>query len=75
MGDTRTHIFLINPQEQTFADMFTADGSQVILDSNGKAAVTLDFVCLRCHHGLGSAFKLDLHGVAMVAPAIHSGSP
>jgi hypothetical protein len=30
--------------------MFTADGSEVLL-TNGKASVTLDFACQRCHGG------------------------
>lgn len=29
--------------------MFTPDGSKIKLDSNGLAAVTLDFAFLRCH--------------------------
>ncbi len=30
--------------------MFTEDGSEVKL-TDGKAVVTLDFVCQRCHQG------------------------
>jgi hypothetical protein len=48
-GDRRSHIFYINTVATT--DMFTEDGSEVKLDDNGKAAVTLNFVCQRCHQG------------------------
>jgi hypothetical protein len=60
MGDVRTHIFYIQRLMVDFNAMFTADGKSVKKDSNGKAAVTLDFVCLRCHNGKGSAFALSL---------------
>jgi hypothetical protein len=48
-GDRRTHIFSIDTRNG--ANMFTEDGSMVQLDADGKAAVTLDFVCQRCHQG------------------------
>jgi len=47
-GDEKTHIFRINPLAG--ANMFTDDGTQVKLE-NGQGAVTLDFVCQRCHQG------------------------
>ena len=46
-GDLQTHIFYINTDAD--ANMFTEDGSLVALDDEGKAAVTLDFACKRCH--------------------------
>jgi hypothetical protein len=46
-GDIRTHLFTINTKRN--AEMFTADGSLVLLDAHGKGAVTLDFACQRCH--------------------------
>ena len=60
MGDIRTHIFNIQRLMVDFNAMFTADGKSVKKDSNGKAAVTLDFVCLRCHNGKGNAVALSL---------------
>lgn len=48
-GDVKTHIMNINTAAVTKDAMF--DGSSVALDANGLAAVTLDFVCLRCHTG------------------------
>jgi hypothetical protein len=46
-GDLQTHIFYIDTDPA--ANMFTEDGSLVVLDDNGKAAVTMDFACQRCH--------------------------
>jgi hypothetical protein len=46
-GDLQTHIFYINTEAD--ANMFTEAGDFVALDDNGKAAVTLDFACKRCH--------------------------
>lgn len=52
MGDTRTHIFRISTENKDYTGMFTPDGSQVIRDSEGRAAVTADVVCLRCHNSV-----------------------
>jgi hypothetical protein len=46
-GDVQTHIYYINTDPA--ASMFTEDGKFVALDGDGKAAVTLDFACQRCH--------------------------
>ena len=46
-GDLQTHIFYINTDPD--ANMFTEDGGFVQLDEDGKAAVTMDFACQRCH--------------------------
>ena len=46
-GDVMTHIFRINTDPE--ANMFTEDGSLVALDSEGRAAVTMDFACQKCH--------------------------
>ena len=46
-GDLQTHIFYIDTDPA--GNMFTEDGSLVALDDNGKGAVTMDFVCQRCH--------------------------
>ena len=62
MGDKRTHIFNIDTRRGV--SMFTEDGSEVKL-TDGKAAVTLDFVCGRCHQGKSdevlSNFARDFH--------------
>jgi hypothetical protein len=46
-GDVRTHLFRINTNKD--GQMFTDDGSFVLLDSRGQGAVTLDFACRECH--------------------------
>ena len=46
-GDVKTHIFRIDTDPA--ANMFTEDGAFVQLDDEGRAAVTMDFACQRCH--------------------------
>ncbi|MBI5764347.1 MAG: hypothetical protein HZA51_12570 [Planctomycetes bacterium] len=50
MGDTRTHIFRISTEPLDYTGFLTADGKQAVRDDQGRAAVTVDFVCLRCHN-------------------------
>jgi hypothetical protein len=69
-GDTRTHIFRINVEPTNYAGMFTPDGSQVVRDAEGRAAVTVDFVCIRCHNG-GDLFELTVERAAEIAGQIH----
>ncbi len=70
MADVRTHIFRTNTDAVTFTEMFTDGGARVRTDELGRAAVTLDFVCLRCHNGNG-AFEISLGGASNVATRIH----
>ena len=60
-----THIYFINTDPVDRSAMFTEDGSQVLLDEDGKAAVTLDFACQRCHETASleelSKFARDFH--------------
>ncbi len=74
MGDVRSHIFRIDATAADYTQMFAAGGAQVRKDAAGRAAQTLDFVCLRCHNGVGSAFPLDLAGAASVAAGVHAKS-
>lgn len=53
IGDARTHIFRISTEPIDYTGMFTPDGTQVVRDAQGRAAVTVDFVCLRCHNDTG----------------------
>jgi predicted CXXCH cytochrome family protein len=66
-GDVKTHIMAINTDNVTSSAMFTEDGGAVKLDSNGLAAVTLDYICLRCHSDKdidwASANAQDIHGI------------
>ena len=72
MGDIKTHIFNINTDAVDYTAMFTPDGSAVLKDGDGEGAVTLDFVCLRCHNGIGNAMELDLPAAASATHTIHN---
>jgi hypothetical protein len=63
-GDLQTHIFYIDTDPT--ANMFTEDGGRVVQDSNGKAAVTMDFACQRCH------VTASLDELALFAEDFHS---
>jgi len=72
IGDTRTHIFRIDVTSADHTTMFSQDGSRVIQDSQGRAAVTLDFICLRCHNGLGNAAEITSEEIlSSVADGMH----
>ncbi len=70
IGDTRSHIFRIRTEPGDFNQFFTDDGSAVRLDSDGLAAISVDFVCLRCHNGNG-IFALSVDRAAEIAPNVH----
>jgi hypothetical protein len=70
-GDNRTHIFRIRPDASDFNAMFSEDGQTVAVDEENRASVTVDFVCLRCHNGLGNAFELTLEAAASIADGMH----
>jgi hypothetical protein len=72
VADTRSHIFRINPNELDFHSFFSPSGSVVQTDSSGQAALTIDFICLRCHNGRGSAFSLTVSSASEIAPGIHN---
>jgi len=72
VGDVRAHIFRINTQDADASAMFTADGTAVRKDRQGRAAVTVDFVCLRCHNGAGNVFPLTLPGALLIADGMHA---
>lgn len=62
-GDLQTHIFFIDTDPE--ANMFTDDGGFVVLDDNGKAKVTMDFACKRCHE------TADMNELAKFAKNFH----
>lgn len=73
MGDTRTHIFRINTNPVNYQAFFSSDGTSVSRNSEGAAAVTMDFVCFRCHNGVGNAGIIDTLDLASgVASGMHS---
>lgn len=69
-GDIRTHIFRIDTDAVSYTSMFTEDGSAVRKDASGRAAVSLDFVCLRCHNGIGT-FEIGADFIRDIARNIH----
>jgi hypothetical protein len=72
LGDTRSHIFRLDPSPNGMDQMFTADGKQVAQDQHGKASISTCYVCQRCHTGQDNAFAFpsdegcgfgsDIHG-------------
>ncbi|NUQ50721.1 MAG: hypothetical protein HUU27_12510, partial [Phycisphaerae bacterium] len=71
VGDTRTHIFRI-AADAGGADAFLTDnGTHVRLDAQGRASVPTDYVCLRCHNGIGNVFELTPARAAEIAARIH----
>jgi hypothetical protein len=71
MGDVRGHVFRINPDAKTYAQMFTPDPSAVLKDAQGQAGVSVDFVCLRCHTEMSNAFPLTVNLAAQIARNMH----
>lgn len=73
IGDVRTHIFRINTDPVDYRSFFSADGTVVAQNADGLAAVTIDFVCFRCHNGIGNAGTIDsLELASGVADGMHS---
>ena len=72
IGDVRTHIFRIETAANDFNFMFDNADDTVRMDAQGRAAVTVDFVCLRCHNGLGRAFPLTTQGARVIADGMHA---
>ena len=73
IADTRTHIFRINTDDADYTAMFNSAGDQVLRDPQGRAAVTVDFVCQRCHNGTGNAFGLERDFASEIAFGMHGG--
>jgi len=71
IGDRRTHIFRVNTEPVDYTEMFAGQDGSVQKDEAGLAAVTVDFVCLRCHNGSGNAFPLPVSAAASLAAGFH----
>lgn len=71
LGDTRSHIMYIDTADRDVGGMLTDDGTAVRVDGDGHAAVTVDFACLRCHNGLGSAPAFNVPAASLAATMIH----
>ncbi len=74
VGDVHSHIFRIDAQHGRYAAMLSQDGTSVVKDASGRAALTLDYVCLRCHHGAGNAFTLSADGAPVIARGMHENA-
>lgn len=72
IGDVRAHIFRINATDTTANAFLPRGGSTVVVDATGQAAVTVDFVCLRCHHDGSNVFSLTFNGAARIAHEMHA---
>ena len=70
IGDVRSHIFRISTSPAGVAAFLSADGHEVQRDPEGRAAVTVDYVCLRCHNG-DLLFSLTTARAAEIAPNVH----
>jgi hypothetical protein len=74
IADTRTHIFRIDPSPIEANEFFTDDGTRVVKDETGRAAVPVVFVCLRCHNDTSTpnnAFFLSPELAADLARDMH----
>jgi len=49
-GDVSTHIWQINTSVNGKIDMFSVDGTSVLIDPEDGASITLDFACYGCHN-------------------------
>jgi len=72
IGDVRTHIFRIETIANDLNFMFDSTGTRVRKDEQDRGAVTVDFVCLRCHNGLGRAFELSTQAARVIAGGMHT---
>jgi hypothetical protein len=66
-GDVMTHIFSIDTDPMS--SMFNEDFTMVALDDDGKAAVTMDYACQRCHE------TATLEELGKFAENFHSRDP
>ncbi len=71
LGDTRSHIFRLDPGADSLAGMFAAGGTQVTVDAQGQASVSTCFVCQRCHTGQGNAFAFPAGEGCAFGAGIH----
>lgn len=72
-GDIRSHLFTINIEAQSPADMFSPDGRSLSVGNDGRAkGLTLDFVCLSCHRQGGLAVtSYTFNQAKSLAEAVH----
>lgn len=74
VGDSRGHIFRINTTDSDPAAFLAGGGTRVAEDAQGRAAMTMDFVCLRCHNVESSVFPLTLEGALRISQEMHKNA-
>ncbi len=52
VADRQSHIFRLSGEQVDFNAFLSDDKMTVRLDSEGRAAITADMVCLRCHNSV-----------------------
>jgi hypothetical protein len=71
-GDTRTHIFRISTDPIDNTSFLSPDGTRVMKDANGRATLTVDYVCLRCHNeGAMPSLAFTVERAAEIAIGLH----
>ncbi len=71
IGDVRSHVFRLDADLAGPVNMFTPDGAALALDGEGRAAIHVDYVCLRCH-GPDSGFPIDFELARQIAGNLHA---
>ena len=74
IADTPAHIFRIDTENARYTSFITDDGTAVRKDADGLAALTADYVCLRCHHGAGNVFALTPEGALRIVKNMHANA-
>ncbi len=73
VGDRRTHVFRLSTEADGLTSFFSPDGGAVLLDSDGQAAVPVEFSCLRCHNtAVDGLFSLSAERAAEIAGQVHA---
>ena len=71
LGDTRSHIMLLDATPDSRETMFSAGGTSVTVGADGRAAVSTCYVCQRCHNGQGNAFAFPADQGCAFGEGIH----
>lgn len=72
IGDTRSHIFRITTQPIDYTGFLAPGGSQVATDPEGRAALSVDYVCLRCHNDVALPnLSFSVERAAEIAIGVH----
>ncbi len=70
IGDTRSHVFRISTDPIDADALFSADGGELPRDDLGRAVISVDFACVRCHNGR-ELFMLSVSRAAEIARRVH----